>query len=195
MKKRPLSYHIAQGLVSGAQNYESPHQNARPDGTVIDTIIIHHISLPPNDFGACDIDGISHINRLFMGTLDKSAHPYFATIDAKVSAHLLIDRKGAVSQFVNLDARAWHAGKSRFLGRQNFNDFSIGIVLEGSGDTHFTDAQYHTLAQVCVAIHRAYPKTRRHIYGHEHIAAGRKHDPGPYFDWQRLRTGIHEWFV
>lgn len=192
--KRPHKYHIADGMLSGARQYASTHYDKRPDDTIIDAIVIHHISLPPDEFGARAPDGTPYVAKLFMGELDPDAHPYFATIVGRVSAHLFIDRDGEVCQFVNLNDRAWHAGVSDFLGRQNYNDFSIGIELEGSNQVPFTDMQYDTLAQVCIAIHSAYPPTRRGLYGHSDIARGRKNDPGVYFDWRRLRGLISAYF-
>ncbi len=169
----------------------SPNANARPADTVIDTIVIHNISLPPNEFGACDINGMHYVKALFSNQLDWQAHPYFQTIQgAQVSAHLLIERNGLITQFVNFEQRAWHAGRSNYLGRPECNDYSIGIELEGSDFAGFEDAQYQVLAQVITALYDAYPKTRRHLTGHSDIAPGRKTDPGDYFDWAKLREMV-----
>lgn len=182
---------ISAGRLSTATWLTSPNSNMRPADTSIDTIVIHNISLPPNEFGACDTDGVHYVKALFTNQLDWSAHPYFETIKgAEVSAHLFIERDGAITQFVNFDERAWHAGRSSYLGRPECNDYSIGIELEGSDFLSFTAVQYETLAQVITAIYEAYPKTRRHLTGHSDIAPGRKTDPGDYFEWVRLREMV-----
>ena len=179
---------IKDGLLSAATWLASPNKNMRPADMNIDTIVIHNISLPPNEFGACDTDGTHYVKALFTNQLDWNAHSYFKTIEgAEVSAHLFIERDGAITQFVNFNERAWHAGRSSYLGRPECNNYSIGIELEGSDFTPFTDRQYDRLAQVVSAIYEAYPKTRRHLTGHSDIAPGRKTDPGDYFEWTRLR--------
>lgn len=179
---------IVDGRLSTATWLTSPNYNTRPTETNIDTIVIHNISLPPNEFGACDDNGIHYVKALFTNQLDWNAHPYFQTIQgAEVSAHLFIERDGAMTQFVNFEERAWHAGRSSYLGKPECNDYSIGIELEGSDFVSFTATQYETLAQVIAAIYKAYPKTRRHLTGHSDIAPGRKTDPGDYFEWTRLR--------
>lgn len=164
----------------------SPHQDARPDAEDIDTIVVHGISLPPGEFGGPWIDA------LFAGTLDADAHPYFATIASlAVSAHCCIFRDGRLTQYVAFDRRAWHAGQSRFDGRERVNDFSIGIELEGDDDTPYTDPQYAQLAQLCIGLIEAYPRiTPARIVGHSDIAPGRKTDPGPHFDWLRLLAAV-----
>ena len=182
---------IKDGLLSAATWLASPNKNMRPADMNIDTIVIHNISLPPNEFGACDTDGTHYVKALFTNQLDWNAHSYFKTIEgAEVSAHLFIERDGAITQFVNFNERAWHAGRSSYLGRPECNNYSIGIELEGSDFTPFTDMQYDSLAQVVSAIYEAYPKTRRHLTGHSDIAPGRKTDPGDYFEWTKLREGI-----
>ena len=179
---------IKDGLLSAAIWLASPNYNVRPKGLSIDAIVVHNISLPPNEFGACDTNGTHYVKALFTNQLDWDAHPYFQTIKgAEVSAHLFIERDGAITQFVNFDERAWHAGRSSYLGRPECNDYSIGIELEGSDFVSFTSAQYEQLAKVIAAIYKAYPKTRRHLTGHSDIAPGRKTDPGDYFEWARLR--------
>ena len=172
--------------LPGARRLASPNCDQRPPGTEIDLLVIHSISLPPGEFGGCWIDD------LFLNRLDPAAHPYFETIHHfRVSAHLLIDRDGALTQYVPLDRRAWHAGRSCFDGREACNDFSIGIELEGDDDTPFTDAQYHRLAAVTGEIMDRYPAiTPARITGHCHIAPERKTDPGPLFEWQRYREAI-----
>lgn len=179
---------IKDGRLSSATWLMSPNYNKRPDNLTIDTIIIHNISLPPNEFGVCGSDGVHYVKALFTNQLDWDAHPYFQTIQgAEVSAHLFIERDGAITQFVNFAERAWHAGRSSYLGRPECNDYSIGIELEGSDFVSFTSVQYDTLASVIAALYDAYPKTRRHLTGHSDIAPGRKTDPGDYFDWAKLR--------
>jgi AmpD protein len=176
----------ATGLLDAAQRRLSPHCDPRPVPQVIDLLVLHGISLPPGEFGGPWIDA------LFSGTLDCKAHPYFTTLDGlRVSAHLLIRRDGALLQYVPFTQRAWHAGVSSFEGRANCNDFSIGIELEGDDDTHYSDAQYLTLAPVARSLMRAYPRiTPPRIVGHSDIAPGRKTDPGPHFAWQRLDENI-----
>lgn len=191
----PSSMTIKDGLLSDATWLASPNNNRRPDDTTIDTIVIHNISLPPNEFGACGTDGVHYVKALFTNQLDWDAHPYFQTIrGAEVSAHLFIERDGTITQFVNFNERAWHAGRSSYLGRPECNDYSIGIELEGSDFVTFTTAQYDTLAAVVAAIYAAYPKTRRHLTGHSDIAPGRKTDPGDYFEWAKLRGLVAEKF-
>lgn len=188
-KASPMT--ISAGRLSAATWLASPNQNNRPTGTSIDTIVIHNISLPPNEFGACDDNGMHYVKALFTNKLDWNAHPYFQTIQgAEVSAHLFIERDGAITQFVSFEERAWHAGKSSYLGRPDCNNYSIGIELEGSDFVSFTAVQYEVLARVISAIYQAYPKTRRHLTGHSDIAPGRKTDPGDYFEWPKLRDLI-----
>ena len=179
---------INEGQLSTATWLASPNVNKRPQNTSIDTIVIHNISLPPSEFGVCGADGIHYVKALFTNQLDWDAHPYFQTIKgAEVSAHLFIERDGTMTQFVNFNERAWHAGRSSYLGRAECNDYSIGIELEGSDFVPFSAAQYEALAEAIIAIYDAYPKTRRHLTGHSDIAPGRKTDPGDYFEWTKLR--------
>ena len=182
---------INEGQLSAATWLASPNTNKRPEHISIDTIVIHNISLPPNEFGTCGSDGNHYVKALFTNQLDWDAHPYFQTIKgAEVSAHLFIERDGTITQFVNFNERAWHAGRSSYLGRAECNDYSIGIELEGSDFVPFSAAQYEALAKAIVAIYDAYPKTRRHLTGHSDIAPGRKTDPGDYFEWTKLREMI-----
>ena len=170
----------AEGRIADARFVRSPNCDARPAGCAIDLIVIHHISLPPGAFGG------PGIIELFTNRLDPGAHPYYATLAGiKVSAHFLIRRDGALLQFVPCAARAWHAGESRWRGRARCNDFSIGIELEGTGETSFTAAQYRRLARLTRVLKARYPI--RDIVGHSDIAPGRKSDPGPHFDWTRYR--------
>lgn len=176
----------ASGRMRGVRFMASPHCDARPPGTVIDLLVIHGISLPPREFGG------PWIERLFLGTLPPDAHPYFAGIQAlKVSAHALIRRDGEIIQFVPLGLRAWHAGVSEYAGRRACNDFSVGIELEGCDNVPYMDAQYTKLAGLCRALMAAYPGiTPARIVGHSDVAPGRKTDPGPAFDWARLRRAL-----
>ena len=173
-----------------AQQQPSPNFGPRPAGAQIDLLVVHSISLPPGRYGGLEI------LQLFANTLDWDAHPYFQQIRGlEVSAHFLIRRDGQIWQFVSCDDRAWHAGTSCWRGRSNCNDDSIGVELEGlEGDT-FEPAQYQALAELGEAIRLQYPLA--HVAGHEHIAPGRKQDPGPGFDWPRLQQLTHwprEWF-
>jgi len=168
------------GTVALARQVPSPNHDARPAGTSISLVVVHGISLPPGEFGGDGID------RLFTNRLDPGAHPYYATIAAlRVSAHFLVRRDGALVQFVRCADRAWHAGASAWKGRPRCNDFSIGIELEGTDLLPYTTAQYAMLARLVKALRRRYPI--EDVVGHSDIAPGRKTDPGPAFDWARLR--------
>jgi N-acetyl-anhydromuramoyl-L-alanine amidase len=170
----------ADGYANLAQRIRSPNFDARPAGAAVELIVIHGISLPPGEFGG---DGIE---RLFTNRVDPEADPFYATIAGlRVSAHFLVRRDGRLVQFVSCDDRAWHAGVSRFRGRERCNDFSIGIELEGTDDVPYEAAQYRMLARLLKALARRYPIG--HVAGHSAIAPGRKTDPGPAFDWDRLR--------
>lgn len=189
----PAPLHIESGCLVEAKWLASPNFNERPTDTQISAVIIHNISLPPNEFEQTDASGQHYVKALFTNTLDWNAHPYFKTIEGmEVSAHLFIERDGSITQFVNFEDRAWHAGRSCYLGKPECNDYSIGIELEGSDFQPFTDKQYQILASVIAAIYDAYPKTRRHLTGHSDIAPGRKTDPGEHFDWVRLRQMVGE---
>jgi len=173
----------ATGLLIGVRQVLSPHFDARPTGVVADLIVVHGISLPPGEFGGPWID------RLFAGGLPAEAHPYFREVArARVSAHCLIRRDGAVTQYVPFGERAWHAGQSQYGGRSACNDFAIGIELEGTDDVPYMDSQYESLASLVGALLEAYPSlSEEHIVGHSDVAPGRKTDPGPVFDWSRWR--------
>nr|WP_212758350.1 1,6-anhydro-N-acetylmuramyl-L-alanine amidase AmpD [Usitatibacter palustris] len=159
----------------------SPHFDERPEGARVELIVIHNISLPPGDFGG------PYIDDLFMGRLDPNAHPYFADIAAlRVSSHYLIRRDGEVITYVPEDKRAWHAGVSSWQGREKCNDFSIGIELEGADDVPFTEQQYAALEALTREMFSRYGTLP--LVGHSDIAPGRKTDPGPYFDWERVRN-------
>ncbi|MET0103876.1 MAG: 1,6-anhydro-N-acetylmuramyl-L-alanine amidase AmpD [Sedimenticola sp.] len=172
-----------EGLLEDAHQHLSPNRDDRPDGSPIDLLVIHNISLPPGEFGG------PWIENLFHNCLDPDAHPYFRDIcRLQVSAHLLIRRRGEIIQYVPFTQRAWHAGASIFEGRERCNDFSIGIELEGADETPYTDIQYQRLAEVASAVMSRYPAvTPERIVGHSDIAPGRKTDPGDAFDWQRFQ--------
>jgi AmpD protein len=171
------------GWYRYARTLASPNFGPRPAGAPIDLIVIHSISLPPGEFGN------GNVQRLFTNQLDWEAHPYFQGIRGlQVSSHFFIARNGALWQFVACGDRAWHAGESAYRGRSQCNDDSIGIELEGLEGSTFEAQQYETLAGLCAALLQAYPIA--HIAGHEHIAAGRKLDPGPGFDWFLLQNSL-----
>ena len=171
------------GLLPAAAYIPSPNFDERPDGAVIELLVVHNISLPPGQFGG------PGIIDLFNNRLDPDAHPYYRQIaDAKVSSHFLIRRDGELIQFVPCSLRAWHAGQSEWRGRGRCNDFSIGVELEGADDRAFTDSQYAMLAKLAAALLGEYPI--KDCVGHSDIAipTGRKTDPGPFFDWDRFRS-------
>jgi AmpD protein len=169
-----------EGLAEGIRFIPSPNCDERPAGSAIDLLVVHHISLPPGEFGG------PGIVELFTNRLDPAAHSFYATVaGTKVSAHFLIRRDGELYQFVPCGGRAWHAGESSWKGRTHCNDFSIGAELEGTGEVPFTDAQYWRLAILTRALKARYPI--RDIVGHSDVAPGRKSDPGPHFDWARYR--------
>ena len=173
----------ATGLLDTANYIASPNCDDRPAGTDIDLLVVHNISLPPGEYGG------PHVDALFTNQLDPNIHPYFRTVaDRKVSAHAFIRRDGSITQYVPFHRRAWHAGESCFEQRLRCNDFSIGIELEGSDETPYEAAQYQALAELIRALLTAYPMlSTQRMVGHSDIAPGRKTDPGPAFDWQRLR--------
>lgn len=171
------------GWCRGIRHIPSPNFDARSDGTPVDLLVIHNISLPPGQYGG------PYIADLFTNRLDCDVHPYFDQLRAlRVSAHFLIRRGGEVIQFVSANARAWHAGASSFCGRERCNDFSIGIELEGTDFEPFEPAQYDALAELTAALRERYPLSD--VAGHEHIAPGRKTDPGPFFDWECFRKSL-----
>ncbi|MDH3987487.1 MAG: 1,6-anhydro-N-acetylmuramyl-L-alanine amidase AmpD [Gammaproteobacteria bacterium] len=174
------------GLIRPATQCPSPNQDERPEGSEPELVIIHGISLPPGEFGG------PYIESLFTNCLDCTAHPYFMEIEGmQVSSHLLVRRDGELIQFVPFERRAWHAGLSQFRGRSCCNDYSIGIELEGTDDTPYTDEQYKQLVAIIQAIIATYPKiSARRIAGHCDVAPGRKTDPGPAFNWLRLYDGL-----
>ncbi|MGE5668782.1 MAG: 1,6-anhydro-N-acetylmuramyl-L-alanine amidase AmpD [Betaproteobacteria bacterium] len=169
----------ADGYANLARQVPSPNCDDRPDGCAVALIVVHGISLPPGEFGG------DAITQLFTNRLDASQHPFFATIaDLRVSAHFVIRRDGALLQFVGCARRAWHAGKSSWHGRDRCNDFSVGIELEGTDTQPYSRPQYATLARLVRALRRRYPV--EDVVGHSDVAPGRKTDPGPAFEWERL---------
>lgn len=179
---------ITDHRLDEARQVPSPNFNARPAGCVADLLVLHSISLPPGEFGGPAIE------QLFTNCLPADGHPYFLGIhQLQVSAHLLIRRDGSLVQFVPFDQRAWHAGQSHYDGRENCNDFSIGIELEGTDTGPFEQAQYASLARVIRSLLRTYPTLlRQRIAGHSDVAPGRKSDPGTGFDWALLNRLLDE---
>lgn len=171
------------GWYRFAAHVPSPNFGPRPTPHHIDLLVLHSISLPPGRYGG------NEVQQLFTNQLDWQAHPYFQGIQGlTVSSHFYIRRGGELLQFVSCDARAWHAGASSYRGRSNCNDDSIGIELEGLEGDLFEPAQYATLSALCASVLQRYPIA--HLAGHEHIAPGRKRDPGAGFDWQRLQQSL-----
>lgn len=169
--------------LARARRVDSPNFDARPAGQTIDLLVVHHISLPPGVFRG------DAVERLFTNALETGAHPFFEGLAGlRVSAHFFVRRDGELVQFVDCDARAWHAGQSVFQGRQRCNDFSIGVELEGDGESCFTAAQYRRLARLTRALRARYPL--RWVAGHCDVAPGRKSDPGPLFDWSRYVASL-----
>ena len=173
------------GWCAGVRHCPSAHCNERPQGE-ISLLVLHNISLPPGQFGT------GKVQEFFTSGLNASEHAYFSGIvDMRVSAHFFIERDGQISQFVSCLQRAWHAGVSSFAGRDNCNDFSLGIELEGTDDLPYSEAQYDALVPLVQQLLAAYPALSvERICGHSDIAPGRKTDPGPAFDWPRLRTAL-----
>ena len=171
------------GWYRPARRLASPNFGPRPVGTAVELIVLHSISLPPGQYGG------GQVQALFTNRLDWDAHPYFQQIRGiEVSAHFFITRRGVPWQFVDVEQRAWHAGASSFRGRANCNDYSVGIELEGLEGETFEPAQYAALGVLCQALRARWPIGA--IAGHEHVAPGRKQDPGPGFDWRRLQAGL-----
>jgi AmpD protein len=177
---------IDSGLMLGVRQIASPNHDARPPEVEADLIVVHGISLPPGEFGGPWID------RLFANTLPAEMHPYFAEVcSLRVSSHLVIQRDGAVTQYVSFIDRAWHAGTSNYQGREACNDFSVGVELEGTDTLEYESVQYGVLAEVVAALCAAYPRlSPQRVVGHSDISPGRKTDPGPAFDWPRARGQI-----
>ena len=176
------------GLLDGATQTPSVNCDKRPEGENISLIVVHNISLPPGEFGG------PYISQLFTNQLNEHEHPYFADIfQLKVSSHLLIRRDGEIIQYVPFHNRAWHAGASNYCGKDGCNDFSIGIELEGADDIPYENIQYEILADLITELRQNYPEINKNaITGHSDIAPGRKTDPGPAFNWDRLNQLINQ---
>ncbi len=176
----------ASHLVVGVHYMPSPNCDERPDNCFPTLLVIHNISLPPNEFGG------TYIEQLFTNQLDPNDHPYFAKIaDKKVSAHILISRDGEMIQFVPFNQRAWHAGESCYEGQEKCNDFSIGIELEGADEIDYEEVQYQVLANLIDSLRIAYPSlNKKRIVGHSEIAPERKSDPGLAFNWEYLHKQL-----
>lgn len=176
----------ADGWWLHARWVESPNFGPRPENGGISLALIHNISLPPGQYGGPEVE------QFFTNRLDFQAHPYFATlVGVEVSAHFFLRRDGEALQFVSVNDRAWHAGASSWQGRDNCNDFSVGIELEGTDDEPYTFEQYEVLGELLKALGRSY--TVRAIAGHSDVAPGRKSDPGPHFDWQAIKREFPNW--
>jgi len=168
------------GWYAPAHQKASPNFGPRPERACIDLLVVHSISLPPGKYGGPEVE------QLFCNRLNWDEHPYFQSIRGlQVSAHFFIRRDGSLWQFVSCDARAWHAGTSSYRGRDNCNDDSIGVEMEGLEGGAFEPQQYQALAELIAAVARQYPL--RYLAGHEHIAPGRKNDPGSGFRWADMR--------
>ena len=179
---KPVIIDTESGWIDGIRRVPSPNRDERPPGCSLDLIVVHGISLPPGQFGGQWID------RFFANDLPTEVHPYFATIaELRVSAHILIARDAAMTQYVPFTERAWHAGESNYCGRSSCNDFSVGIELEGADDLPYDQAQYVSLANLVRTLQQTYPSLcSAEIVGHCDIAPGRKTDPGASFEWTRL---------
>ena len=177
---------IINHLITSAEFKESPNCSERPPDVQVILMEIHNISLPPGRFGG------AHIVDFFQNKLDVSADEYFEEIkNLKVSSHLLIDRRGRVTQFVPFNKNAWHAGISHYQGQENCNDFSIGVEMEGTDSIDYTTKQYESLKEVTLSLMKAYPRIIvDNIVGHSDIAPERKTDPGESFDWSRFRSSL-----
>ena len=182
----PVAALAAHGWHPGARRVDSPNRDARPAGMPVELVVLHNISLPPGRFGGPGVE------QLFTNRLDPAEHPFYSEIAGlKVSAHFFLRRDGSLVQFVSCGERAWHAGVSRWRGRERCNDFSIGIEIEGTDQRPYTRRQYARLKSLVDALIRAYPSLSG-VAGHSEIAPGRKTDPGPSFDWPRFmrETGL-----
>jgi AmpD protein len=180
--KNQTNLTVQQGWLKSVHQLPSKNADKRPDGLDISLIVIHGISLPPGEFGG------EYIDQLFCNSLDADAHPYFSEVyQLRVSSHILIKRDGSITQYVPFEQRAWHAGVSSYKGREQCNDYSIGIELEGTDDIAYTDVQYEILNMVIRAIRTAFPTIGKNdIVGHCHIAPSRKTDPGASFEWAKI---------
>ncbi len=186
-KTNPKLQVDAQGeWLEGVRKLISPNCDRRPDGVEIDLLVIHSISLPPDEFGG------NYIDQLFTNSLDPEQHPHFKEIASlRVSAHIMINREGLITQYVPFTRRAWHAGESEYEDRANCNDYSIGIELEGCDNKDFTPVQYEALVKITNSITKFWPKINKdRITGHCHIAPDRKTDPGPMFNWDEYYSSL-----
>jgi AmpD protein len=185
-RPEPASLRVdaATGRLLAALQVDSPNCDDRPAGQAPELIVVHGISLPPGEYGGPWIDA------LFTNTLPAAGHPCFEPlVELRVSAHALVRRDGSLVQYVPFHRRAWHAGASRWRGRERCNDFSIGIELEGTDATAYEPVQYSALARTVAALCRAYAALApERVVGHSDVAPGRKTDPGIAFDWPLLRT-------
>lgn len=175
-----------EGWLKGAEIQKSPNFDYRPENTEVNLIVIHNISLPPGEYSD------TNVIKLFTNTLDFESHDYFKKINGlKVSSHFFIKRNGEIIQFVSVLDRAWHAGKSKHKGKINCNDFSIGIELSGSDDCHYEEEQYKGLMYLINELMKKFEGINLdNIVGHSEISPGRKTDPGPFFDWNRIKGNI-----
>jgi len=180
-----MAFTLSKGRVAEAEFIASPNFDERDQGCDVETIIVHCISLPPGEYGS------GAISRFFTNQLSADEHPYYQSMaHLTVSSHFLIERSGTLVQFVPTDKRAWHAGESICLGRPKVNNFSIGIELEGldTDQNGFTDQQYQVLNELISTLRASYPMiAASNVFAHSDIAPGRKPDPGPYFDWSRVK--------
>ena len=172
-----------EGWLKKAEKHLSPNFDQRPKNTDVKLIVIHNISLPPENFEP------ENVKKFFKNELDFNSHEFFHEIrDLKVSSHFVIDRTGKIYQFVSVYDRAWHAGVSSFNNQENCNDFSLGVELIGSDNSPFEDNQYDSLNKLIETLCNSFPKIKKeNIVGHSEIASGRKTDPGPFFDWSKIR--------
>ena len=178
-----VDWTIKKGWLDGVKQEASPHFEKKSCQSTVELLVIHNISLPPGKFGG------DYITDLFLGRLDPKADEFFEQIyKLRVSAHCLIRRDGEIIQYVSFDNKAWHAGISQYQGKEKCNDFSIGIELEGTDFTPYTEEQYQQLAKLTDTIRHHYPEIKDSIVGHCDIAPDRKTDPGPSFDWQYFKT-------
>lgn len=187
-------FNIEQHWLCPATHLPSPNFNARPDEQDISLLVIHNISLPPFPQISQEQLEYDYVSDFFLNKLEVGAHPYFAEIaEMKVSSHLFIRRSGEIIQYVPFNQRAWHAGTSHYQGRDNCNDFSIGIELEGCDDIAYEPIQYQKLNSVTKCLFEYYTKLNAHkTTGHEYIASGRKTDPGRAFNWQKYFQALAE---
>lgn len=175
--------HIKAGWLDGVRQVPTKNFNSRPEGFELSLIVIHCIALPPETFGT------PYVDDLFISCLDPGIHPYFQNIyNQELSTHLFIRRSGEVTQYVSFLDRAYHAGRSEYRGHKECNDYSVGIELEGSVNCQFTEEQYSSLIPIIRILQETYPAIGSNIAGHCEVAPGRKDDPGPHFDWSRIRA-------